>query len=240
VETGAPGVKPPGRRRLQEWLLQWRLRGSLQSSIYICSFCFSRSIWFWSIYLVIKWLAFISPGEEILANLLDKDSPSPGERKKGAQYRSSPSPQHRDLLQPGLLCLRSIFFNQSSFFGRRTTRKRKVVDATAGSRREHSEVPPRHARHVTDWVRQKLWQWCGYYVQHWSGPWTGAHQTSAILLRSSATRSSLITIHLLQPVFFLRSASRPGPNSTPEPNSVVNPSALISRRIIKEGKEKRI
>merc|ERR1711879_216831 len=31
-------------------------------------------------------------------------------------------------------------------------------------------------------------------------------------LLSSATRSSLITILLLQPVFFLRSASRPGPS----------------------------
>jgi len=37
-----------------------------------------------------------------------------------------------------------------------------------------------------------------------------AFSSITVLLRSSATRSSLITIHLLQPVFFLRSASRPG------------------------------
>jgi len=43
------------------------------------------------------------------------------------------------------------------------------------------------------------------------GPKQELARLNAILLRSSATRSSLITILLLQPVFFLRSASRPRP-----------------------------
>merc|ERR1719411_1128575 len=45
----------------------------------------------------------------------------------------------------------------------------------------------------------------GDWALTWSSPDT------AILLRSSATRSSLFTILLLLPVFFLRSSSRPGP-----------------------------
>ena len=40
----------------------------------------------------------------------------------------------------------------------------------------------------------------------------GRSSPSGLNLLSSATRSSLITILLLQPVFFLRSASRPGPS----------------------------
>lgn len=44
------------------------------------------------------------------------------------------------------------------------------------------------------------------------GPLQELTDTATILLRSSATRCSLITILLLLPVFFLRSASRPRPN----------------------------
>jgi len=47
-------------------------------------------------------------------------------------------------------------------------------------------------------------------LRHW-GPEQELTQWRHSLL-SSATRSSLITILLLQPVFFLRSASRPGPS----------------------------
>jgi len=43
-----------------------------------------------------------------------------------------------------------------------------------------------------------------------SGPQQELSDTAAILLRSSATRCSLITILLRQPVFFLRPTSRPG------------------------------
>jgi len=72
--------------------------------------------------------------------------------------------------------------------------------------------------------------WYGHSVQCWAqnwssptlevatlGPRTGAHPALLRLL-SSATRSSLRTILLLQPVFFLRSASRPDPSYSMEPS----------------------
>jgi len=62
--------------------------------------------------------------------------------------------------------------------------------------------------------RPSVGPWTGAH-QHWGaailGPRDGAHPVLLQLL-SSATRSSLITILLLQPVFFLRSASRPDPS----------------------------
>jgi len=52
-------------------------------------------------------------------------------------------------------------------------------DATAGSRRGHSKVPPRHARCLTDSDSGGDDDGGGGGVHHWSGPWTGAHQTNA-------------------------------------------------------------
>jgi len=92
---------------------------------------------------------------------------------------------------------------------------------------EDQEDPdiPNHARPVTsDWQddkcdddddrRPSVGPRTGAH-QHWGaailGPRDGAHPVLLQLL-SSATRSSLITILLLQPVFFLRSASRPDPS----------------------------
>jgi len=92
---------------------------------------------------------------------------------------------------------------------------------------EDQEDPdiPNHARPMTsDWQddkcdddddrRPSVGPWTGAH-QHWGaailGPRDGAHPVLLQLL-SSATRSSLITILLLQPVFFLRSASRPDPS----------------------------
>jgi len=57
-----------------------------------------------------------------------------------------------------------------------------------------------------------LWQClCDVWLGD-SGPFQELAEPPKILLRSSATRCSLITILLLLPVFFLRSASRPRPN----------------------------
>jgi len=69
------------------------------------------------------------------------------------------------------------------------------------------------------WQEDDVWQcdrvvWqclCDVWLGD-SGPFQELAEPPKILLRSSATRCSLITILLLLPVFFLRSASRPRPN----------------------------
>merc|ERR1719220_1761158 len=97
------------------------------------------------------------------------------------------------LLQPGLLCLRSFFFNQSSFFG--------LVRPGGESVREVRDG---------DVVRGPLQELALGRLALGGGPGPGWELTgaAAFLLRSSATRSSLITILLLQPVFFLRPWAR--------------------------------
>jgi len=100
VETGAPGGKPPWRQSVVAAFIPGESRGTVDA-------VHSRTrevgdCWEWS-------------GEGLL-RFLDRGGGSPGGKRR-AQGRSSPSLCGLLLLQPGLLRLRSFFFNQSSFFG---------------------------------------------------------------------------------------------------------------------------
>merc|ERR1719192_23219 len=156
------------------------------------------------------------------------------------------------LLQPGLLCLRSFFFNQSSFFGLVRPGGESVRDGdggdvvrgplqelalgrlalvgvpTDGGDHGHHDGGEHHRwprlatpAHVLRAAAAADVQVCCFAekttaaaasqeVLCGGGPGPGRELTgaAAFLLRSSATRSSLITILLLQPVFFLRPWAR--------------------------------
>ena len=148
----------------------------------------------------------------------DQRQSSP-EDDSGAQDWSSPTA--RLLLQPGLLWKRSFFFNQSSVgIATRWGTLVKRWNVATGS--DVKITPPRpRTQRDSDSKWQECDQWpmlgpgqeltnTGTWSRVRSGPSTGAHLTWHDDRSSSATRSSLITILLLLPVFFLRSASRPG------------------------------
>jgi len=143
-----------------------------------------------------------------------------------ARNRSSPAADWRSSATRSSLI--TILLLQP-VFGRRPTRGKweKMIRGRLVLRRNvriKRTLPlPNHARPVTSkWqddkcdgdTRPSVGPRTGAR-QHWGvailGPKAGAHPVLLQLL-SSATRSSLITILLLQPVFFLRSASRPGPS----------------------------
>ena len=89
---------------------------------------------------------------------------------------------------------------------------------------QHNQTTPVISKRVREWdvTREVLRPRSGAHTtqlmmiensDQWLQDWGPAQElTQPCKLLSSAARSSLITILLLQPVFFLRSASRPGPN----------------------------
>ena len=129
----------------------------------------------------------------------------------------------------GVFCSQVFFDNDPSSSTRGETqwemRETAGSGGYGGSRGpQHNQTTPVISKRVREWdvTREVLRPRSGAHTtqlmmiensDQWLQDWGPAQElTQPCKLLSSAARSSLITILLLQPVFFLRSASRPGPN----------------------------